>query len=144
MFRLLITLAAATLVLATRSSVRGGLNLAVFCVVLAALALFVFPLTANLAIALPALAALGFGISGANVGINTVMQTIAPDRLRGRVVSFFSSIRFGLDAVGGLLAGSIAALTTAPATLLGESAILLALCVWLLLRAGRLRQSVTH
>ena len=135
---------AATLVLATRSSVRGGLNLAIFCVVLAALALVVFPLTANLAIALPALAALGFGISGANVGINTVMQTIAPDRLRGRVVSFFSSIRFGLDAVGGLLAGSIAALTTAPATLLGESAILLALCVWLLLRAGRLRQSVTH
>ena len=135
---------AATLVLATRSSVRGGLNLAIFCVVLAALALFVFPLTANLAIALPALAALGFGISGANVGINTVMQTIAPDRLRGRVVSFFSSIRFGLDAVGGLLAGSIAALTTAPATLLGESAILLALCVWLLLRAGRLRQSLPH
>jgi MFS family permease len=135
---------AATLVLATRTSVRDGLNLAIFCVVLAALALVVFPLTANIAIALPALAALGFGISGANVGINTVMQTIAPDRLRGRVVSFFSSIRFGLDAVGGLLAGSVAALTTAPATLLGESAILLALCVWLLLRAGRLRQSLFH
>ena len=133
---------AATLMLATRKSVRDSLNLAIFCVVLAALALLVFPLTAQLAIALPALAALGFGISGANVGINTVMQTIAPDRLRGRVVSFFSSIRFGLDAVGGLIAGSIAALTSAPATLLGESAILLALGVWLLLRAGRLRQSV--
>jgi len=132
----------ATLMLATRKSVRGSLNLAIFCVVLAALALFVFPLTANLAIALPTLAALGFGISGANVGINTVMQTIAPDRLRGRVVSFFSGIRFGLDAVGGLIAGGIAALSSAPATLLGESAILLALCVWLLLRAGRLRQSV--
>ena len=135
---------AATLVLATRQSVRGSLNLAIFCVVLAALALAAFPLTAQLAIALPALAALGFGISGANVGINTVMQTIAPDRLRGRVVSFFSSIRFGLDAVGGLLAGSLAALTSAPVTLIGESAILLALCVWLLLRAGRLRQSLPH
>jgi MFS family permease len=134
----------ATLMLATRNSVRGSLNLAISCVVVAALALLVFPLTANLAIALPALAALGFGISGANVGINTAMQTIAPDRLRGRVVSFFSSIRFGLDAIGGLIAGSIAALTSAPATLFGESAILLALCVWLLLRAGRLRQSVTH
>lgn len=134
----------ATLMLATRTSVRGSLNLAIFCVVLAALALVVFPLTAQLAIALPALAVLGFGISGSNVGINTVMQTIAPDRLRGRVVSFFSSIRFGLDAVGGLIAGSIAALAGAPATLLGESAILLALCVWLLLRAGRLRQSVAH
>lgn len=135
---------AATLVLATRTSVRGSLNLAIFCVVLAALALFAFPLTANLAIALPALAALGFGISGANVGINTVMQTIAPDRLRGRVVSFFSSIRFGLDAVGGLLAGSVAALTSAPATLLGDAVMLLALCVWLLLRAGRLRQTVSR
>ena len=134
----------ATLMLATRKSVRGSLNLAIFGVVLAALALVVLPLTVRLAIALPALAALGFGISGANVGINTVMQTIAPDRLRGRVVSFFSSIRFGLDAVGGLIAGSIAALAGVRATLLGESAILLALCVWLLLRAGRLRQSVIH
>lgn len=132
----------ATLMLATRTSVRGSLNVAISCVVLSAFALVVFPLTAQLAIALPALAVLGFGISGANVGINTVMQTIAPDRLRGRVVSFFSSIRFGLDAVGGLIAGSIAALAGAPATLLGESAILLALCVWLLLRAGHLRQSV--
>lgn len=133
---------AATLALATRQSVRGSLNLAIFCVVLAAFALLVFPLGTDLAIALPALAALGFGISGANVGINTVMQTIAPDRLRGRVVSFFSSIRFGLDAIGGLIAGSIAALAGAPATLLGESAILVAAAAWLLLRAGRLRQSI--
>lgn len=136
------------LALATRQSVRGSLNLAIFCVVLAALALLVFPLSADLAIALSALAALGFGISGANVGanvgINTVMQTIAPDRLRGRVVSFFSSVRFGLDAIGGLIAGSIAALAGAPATLLGESAILVAAAAWLLLRAGRLRQSIKN
>lgn len=135
---------AATLLLATRKSVRATLNLAIFCVILAALALLAFPLAPQLAIALPALATLGFGISGANVGINTVMQTIAPDRLRGRVVSFFSSIRFGLDAVGGLIAGSIAALTSAPAALLGEAAILVAVGVWLLLQAGRLRQSVSH
>jgi len=79
-----------------------------------------------------------------SVGISTALQTVAPDHMRGRVVSFFSAIRFGLDAVGGLIAGSIAALSSAPATLLGESAILLALGLWLLLRAGRLRQSVTH
>ena len=85
---------------------------------------------------------LGFGISGANVGINTVMQTIAPDRLRGRVVSFFSSIRFGLDAIGGLIAGGIAALFTAPAALLGESVLLIATGVWLLLRAARLRRAL--
>ena len=85
---------------------------------------------------------MGFGISGANVGINTVMQTIAPDRLRGRVVSFFSSIRFGLDAIGGLIAGSLAALTSAPAALLGEAVLLVATGAWLLSRAGRLRHSL--
>ncbi|OHC71775.1 MAG: transporter [Rhodocyclales bacterium RIFCSPLOWO2_02_FULL_63_24] len=134
----------ATLMLATRKSVRGTLNLSIFCVLLSALALLVFPLAPRLAIALPALVALGFGISGANVGINTVMQTIAPDRLRGRVVSFFSSIRFGLDAVGGLIAGSIAALTGAPVALLGEAAILVMAGAWLVLQAGRLRQAVSH
>lgn len=133
---------AATLMLATRNSVRATLNLVIVCVLLAALALVVFPLTMQLAVALPALAVLGFGISGANVGINTVMQTITPDRLRGRVVSFFSSLRFGLDAVGGLIAGSIAAWTSAPGTLLGEAAVLVAVGVWLLLRAGRLRLSL--
>lgn len=135
---------AATLTLATRTSVRSSLNLAISCVIVAAAGLFVFPLTARLAIALPALAALGFGIAGANVGINTAIQTIAPDRLRGRVVSFFSGIRFGLDAIGGLIAGSVAVLTGAAATLLGESAILVAVGVWLLLRAGRLREVVTQ
>ncbi len=132
----------ATLILATRSSVRGSLNLVILCVLMAALGLFVFPLTTQLAIALPALAVLGFGISGANVGINTVMQSLTPDRLRGRVVSFFSSLRFGLDAVGGLLAGSIAALAGAPITLLGEAVLLGGVVVWLLPRAGRLRQAL--
>ncbi|MCF8176562.1 MAG: MFS transporter, partial [Burkholderiaceae bacterium] len=132
----------ATLILATRSSVRGSLNLVILCVLMAALGLFVFPLTTQLAIALPALAVMGFGISGANVGINTVMQSLTPDRLRGRVVSFFSSLRFGLDAVGGLLAGSIAALAGAPITLLGEAVLLGGVVVWLLPRAGRLRQAL--
>lgn len=130
---------ASTLVLATRKSVRSTLNLVIASVAFAAVALLVFPLTDQLAIALPAMALLGFGISGANVGINTVLQTIAPEHLRGRIVSFFSSTRFGFDAIGGLIAGAVAAAFHAPGTLLGEGALLVAVTVWLLLRAGRLR-----
>ena len=37
-----------------------------------------------------------------------LMQGMAPEKLRGRVVSFFTSARFGFDALGGLLAGFIA------------------------------------
>jgi MFS family permease len=66
----------------------------------------------------------GFGISVTNVGTNMLLQSMAPEALRGRVVSFFSSTRFGFDALGGLLAGAIAARFSPGATLLGEAAVL--------------------
>lgn len=134
---------ASTLVLATLKSVRATVNAVVSGVLVSALALLVFPLTTQLAVALPAMAALGYGISVTNVGINTALQTLAPDHLRGRVVSFFSSTRFGFDAIGGLIAGAVAAAFSAPATLLGEGALLLAVTLWLLTRAGELRRVVT-
>ena len=134
---------ASTLLLATLKSMRATVNAVFAGVLVSAAALLVFPLTAQLAIALPAMAALGFGISATNVGINTALQTLAPDHLRGRVVSFFSSTRVGFDAIGGLIAGAIAAWSSAPATLLGEGVLLLAVTLWLLTRAGDLRRAVS-
>ena len=51
---------------------------------------------------------LGFGISTANVSTNILIQRNTPALLRGRIVSIYTSIRFGFDAVGGLLAGILA------------------------------------
>lgn len=51
---------------------------------------------------------LGFGISTTNVSTNILIQRNTPTQLRGRVVSIYTSIRFGFDAVGGLLAGILA------------------------------------
>jgi len=133
---------AATVFLAGRPTVRHTLNAVVAGVALSALALLVFPLSTLLALALPALAALGFGITVANVGINTILQAIAPDRLRGRVVSFFSSTRFGFDAIGGLIGGAMAAIVGAPWTLVGEAVLLLAVSIWLVGRAAELRRSI--
>jgi MFS family permease len=132
-----------TVLLATLKTVRATVSAVVAGVLVAALALLVFPLTADLSIALPAMVALGYGISVTNVGINTALQTLAPDHLRGRVVSFFSSTRFGFDAIGGLIAGAVAAVFSAPATLIGEGVLLLAVTLWLLTRAGELRRAVT-
>lgn len=133
---------ASTLLLATHRNVRTTVNAVIAGVALSALALLAFPLTAQLAVALPAMAALGFGISVTNVGINMALQTMAPDQLRGRIVSFFSSTRFGFDAIGGLIAGAIAAWTSAPATLFGEGVALVLVSFWLLTRVGRLRSAV--
>lgn len=134
---------ASTLMLAHLKTVRATVNAVVAGVLISALALVAFPLAERLPLALAAMAALGYGISVTNVGINTALQTLAPDHLRGRVVSFFSSTRFGFDAIGGLIAGAAAATYSAPATLIAEGVLLGAVALWLVSRAGALRRAVT-
>lgn len=51
---------------------------------------------------------LGFGISTTNVSTNILIQRHAPSDFRGRIVSIYTSLRFGFDALGGLCAGILA------------------------------------
>lgn len=67
---------------------------------------------------------LGFGISTANVSTNILIQHNTPALLRGRVVSIYTSIRFGFDAVGGLIAGLLATLIGAKTTMFSFGCIL--------------------
>lgn len=133
---------ASTVFLATRGGVRPMLNVIVACVPLAALALLVFPLSRWLPLSLAALAVIGFTVTAANVSVNAVLQSTAPERLRGRVVSFFSGTRFGFDAIGGLIAGAVATWVGAPWTVVGEAVVLVAASLWLLTHAGRLRREI--
>jgi MFS family permease len=86
---------------------------ALFC----SLALGALALTSSLPLALPILAVLGFGITISNVSTNILLQSRAPKELRGRVVAFYIAMRFGFEALGGLLAGTLAHFVGAPATL---------------------------
>ena len=67
---------------------------------------------------------LGFGISSANVSTNILIQRNTPTLLRGRIVSIYTSIRFGFDAIGGLLAGLLATYISAKTTMLSFGCIL--------------------
>ncbi|MGL4409602.1 MAG: MFS transporter [Zoogloea sp.] len=58
---------------------------------------------------LPMVMLIGAGIGATNVAGNTRLQYLSPEGLRGRVISIFGSTRFGLDALGGLIAGALAA-----------------------------------
>jgi len=104
-----------------------------------AVAMLVFPLTTHLPLAMCAMLALGFGITSTNVGCNITLQTAAPDAMRGRVIAFFSSTRWGFDALGGLLAGFVASRIGAPRTVLVEGAVLLVGGSLLATRRRRLR-----
>lgn len=107
----------ATLVVAlggTLSRLQAIITSASIC---CALALLGLAMNAPLAVALPILVVLGFGISASNVSTNILLQSQAPAALRGRVVAFYIAMRFGFEAIGGLLAGLAASVIGAPATM---------------------------
>ncbi|WP_433735488.1 MFS transporter [Pseudomonas putida] len=91
-------------------------------------------LAGSLPMALVGLVLLGFGITMSNVSTNMQLQSGAPGSLRGRVVAFYIAMRFGFEAVGGMLAGLIAARFGAPATLGIAGCMLL---LYLILSIGR-------
>lgn len=85
---------------------------------------------------LPALACLtiaGFGFVTQNATSNTLVQSIVPDELRGRVMGLYSLMFFGVTPFGALLAGSLAQ-TWGPAAAVGiDAAVTLAFAIGLLL-----------
>jgi len=132
-----------TVFLATRKTVSGLIAAVVSGVAISAVALLVFGATTRLPLALAAMAGLGFGISVCNVGINMILQSSAPEQLRGRIVSFFTSARFGFDALGGLLAGFVAVALGAGQTMFVEGAALTVFAIFLLTLRQRLTAQVS-
>jgi predicted MFS family arabinose efflux permease len=75
-------------------------------------------LTTSYPITLIAFAIAGWGMVTFNASSNTLIQTIVPDRLRGRVMSLYTLTLLGLMPAGGLLMGALASGSTS-ATALG-------------------------
>ncbi|RWU21185.1 MFS transporter [Pseudomonas alkylphenolica] len=120
----------ASVMLAGNRSAVALQRLILACAVASALAMLLFAASTQIGLSLGAMALLGFGITVCNVGTNILLQSDAPEALRGRVVSLYTSTRFGFDAIGGLLAGMLAAHLGAPAVQLGAGALLLLYCAW--------------
>ena len=131
-----------TLFLATRVSSRAILLTLIVGATTSAVALILFALSRSVALAMLAMVGVGGGISACNNAVNMSLQTMAPEHLRGRVVSFFTSARFGFDAVGGLLAGALATVLGAGHSLLLEGGLLLCFVAFMLTRRRRLLRAV--
>jgi MFS family permease len=72
------------------------------------------------------LALAGFGFVAQNASSNTLVQSIVPDELRGRVMAVYTLMFFGTTPLGSLMAGSLAqALDPAWAVTIGSSITLL-------------------
>jgi len=85
----------------------------------------------SLWLGMPMVALIGAGIAATNIAANTRLQQLAPEALRGRVISIFGATRFGFDALGGLLAGALAAAGGVLPATAGLGLALLACGFWL-------------
>ncbi|HEX5082505.1 MAG TPA: MFS transporter [Blastocatellia bacterium] len=72
------------------------------------LALAAFALSYNFALSCLLLALVGAGMASVGTAVNTLLHTLAPDEMRGRVMSMYTLAFIGLPPVGGLLIGALA------------------------------------
>lgn len=104
------------LVLASTRLKRGGRLLIILCIA-AGLTSLLFAFAPDVRIALLLLVVMGSCTVVSMTITNTTLQAMAPEEIRGRVISIYVMITFGLAPLGSLVAGWVAQSIGAPATL---------------------------
>lgn len=109
---------AGAMFLAMRESVRGlALWIAVAPAIMG-LGLIGLGLSRWVWVSVLVMPVIGFGLLVQMASSNTLIQTLVEDHMRGRVMSLYSMAFMGMVPLGGLLAGLMARLIGAPATVM--------------------------
>jgi MFS family permease len=122
---------AGALFLASRESVVGLGRVIIASATLFGLALLLIGFARSVILALPLLAAAGFGMMAQMASSNTVLQTLVDDDKRGRVMSLYTMAFTGMAPIGSLLLGWLASRLGAPTAIaMGGSGCLVAAVVF--------------
>ena len=98
----------AALYLASRETVLGLGRVIMYASLAFGAGLIAFSMTASLWVACVTLTVAGFGFMVTLAGSNTILQTIVEERLRGRVMSFYTMAFLGTVPIGSLVGGVVA------------------------------------
>lgn len=110
---------AGTFALAARGSVRGLGKVVASATVVAGIALTGFSLSGTLWLSLALLAVFGAGLVVTAASINTILQTVADEDKRARVISMYVMCFLGFAPIGNFTAGALAEVIGAHWTLFG-------------------------
>lgn len=130
------------LYLASRSSVLGLGRVIAIATTVFGLGLCVFGLSHKLWLSLAILPFVGAGFMIQMASTNTVIQTIVEERLRGRVMAFYTMAFLGTAPIGSLLAGVVAARIGAPHTIILGGVLTILAAIWFSTRLPALRIAV--
>jgi len=111
------------IVLASRRNVKGLGTFIAICAGGMGISLIAFALSRDFRLSALLLVPVGFFVMSQMASSNTLIQSLIPDAMRGRVMSLYAMMFMGMAPIGALIAGFLAARIGAPATLAGGGAI---------------------
>jgi MFS family permease len=133
---------AGTVYLAARHSVLGLGKVIVFATTGLGVGLIAFSFSRTLWLSAIVLPVVGAGMMLQSASVNTILQTVVEEKLRGRVMAFYTMAVLGTQPLGSLLAGAVADRIGAPHTIfVGAIACLLG-GGWFALRRKKLAEYV--
>jgi len=104
------------ILLARRPNVRGLTGWLLMTASLAAIGIIGFSFSQNEWLSFLCMAVTGMGLMGSSTSVNTILQSIVEENMRGRIVSIYAMFYVGSAPLGNLMAGWLAEHIGAPRT----------------------------
>ncbi len=133
---------ASALALVVRRSVRGLTRMIPIAAVAFGIGLICFGLSNSIALSLPLMLITGFGMMQGTTASNTIVQTLVDEKMRGRVMSYYTMAFVGMAPFGSLLAGALAHAIGAPHTVIVSGIACILGAAWFWTRLPRLRKEM--
>jgi MFS family permease len=128
--------------LVLRRSVRGLTKMIPISAVVFGGSLVAFGISRWLWLSLALMLATGFGMLQGMTASNTIIQTLAPEDKRGRVMSYYTAAFVGMAPFGSLFAGSMAQWIGAPRTVMVTGSCCIAGGLWFWTRLPAIRREM--
>jgi MFS family permease len=132
----------AALQLSLRRGIQGLGRLVAIAPIIYGLGMIAFAASRSIWLSVLVLAIIGFGSLLQSASSNTIIQTLVPDEMRGRVMSIYIMSFLGMISFGNLFQGTLVSLIGAPTTVAISGAICTLIAVFYARQLPRLRQMV--
>jgi MFS family permease len=128
--------------LVMRRSVRGLTKMIPIAAAIFGVGLIGFGFSLHLWLSMVLMLVTGFGMMQGLTSSNTIIQTLVDEKMRGRVMSYYTMAFVGMAPFGSLLAGVLAHAIGAPRTVIVSGVACIVGAVWFTTRLGPIRRDM--